>query len=434
MTDSKDRDDAPRGGASPGGDRSALDSGGGPLPAPFGWGVESRGPAEAPRSVEEGDGSADGGGASRSRSTRFRCALDRPWERCTATEFDRALDEAAAAEPGQERGPRWARASSLPPFDESALGGALEPFREEGRLAEGQAHLCVRPAALMEALAHLPGGPMGDSAGGGGTGPRRDSQRAPSTRTSIAPIALGPLVVRLSVHEPANDQARRLLMPLLQGRSVVVLSSPELPIVAVAIVDWILETWPLAPIALLHHDGLDCERTAASRTNIAGQIVAPEAHFDPQLVALERSRMLMVEERDAELQEAAGAIGTDKVGHFGSGVVGPPLPDFEICTVGSTSDIVDGDLDPEEAAEQVVESAFGSAVLGGFSTSATSRIFVARSIFSPFTEYLLELLDQIEDDPRHDPPFWHFSRRTRRNDALGTARRLGLDEGATLIF
>lgn len=403
-------------------------------PAPFGFGVDPRGAlaerGEADRegsgredpevghSMAEGDGS-DPSRLSRSRPTRFRCSLGRSWERSNAADFHQALDALAGAPKfSPSSAGRFREPDVLPAFDSSELDEALELFDDDGRLEAGRAHLCVDVAGLAPAIAAAQGGPKGSGPG-------------------VPEIFHGPTVVRLDVHEPAQGQVRRVLAALFEGRGAVVLSSAALPSLATSIVDWILDIWPDAPLELLHDDGLDCVRAAASRTDVAAQIVAPQAHFDQQLRSLQRSRVLLAEARDEELREAReGLAAGDPAleGHFGSGVVGPPLPTFEVSSEVPAPYVVDSDSEPMEAAKQVVERAFGPAVLGGFSTLATTRVLVAQSAFSRFTEALLDRLDEVEDDPRFDPPFWHFSAAGGKADVLLAARRLGLDEGATLVF
>ncbi|MDB2576169.1 hypothetical protein N9Z54_03075, partial [Planctomycetota bacterium] len=92
----------------------------------------------------------------------------------------------------------------------------------------------------------------------------------------------------------------------------------------------------------------------------------------------------------------------------------------------------EGDL--AEAAELVVEQAFGRGALGGFASDAVTSVLIRPDLFSAFTACLLETLEETDEDPWFAPPPW--VQRDPRSQALrdlAGGRRRVLDEGATLI-
>ncbi|QDV06924.1 hypothetical protein Poly30_24420 [Planctomycetes bacterium Poly30] len=373
-------------------------------PTPFGMGVT--GSSDSP-SAEAGCRTA--APASR-RPTSFRCALDHPWDRAKAADLDAALDAARAAGIASSRdtaalasryretlGHTRGDACSAP------LDKILELFREEEREAEGAAHLALPMAAGGNEVA--------------------------------VPDAVGPevavVLIRANVAEPLRDLASRLLHWLALGRPVIVLSDPTLPCLAASLVDRILAADPEAPLWLLHDDGLDVLRHAAVQPDLAIDWSAPEAGLQKGVASVQRLREDLAN-LHAE-RASAKALEQERAGWFGTGVVAAPLAPIFVRTLLQPTLQIDAQMAPAEAAALILERAFGPAVLGGFSTSAVSRVSIAPESFSVVTQELLERLEEVSGDPRYDPPFWVLDQ-PDPGEVLARAKRLGLDEGATLIL
>ncbi|MEE2940523.1 MAG: hypothetical protein VX460_09080, partial [Planctomycetota bacterium] len=108
---------------------------------------------------------------------------------------------------------------------------------------------------------------------------------------------------------------------------------------------------------------------------------------------------------------------------------------------GQPREVATGDGQPEtlrRAAREVARLAFGSEALGGHAAGAASRVLVRPAVFSAFTEALLEALDEGFGSGALGAPAWSNTRPhrlTRGSDlALELARKVGIEEGATLVF
>lgn len=142
---------------------------------------------------------------------------------------------------------------------------------------------------------------------------------------------------------------------------------------------------------------------------------------------------------------------------FGAGIVEAPTPPFRVLEAcGKTAYygveapsepspmdaqdtlVLDPDLEPMAAAEEIADAAFGEGVLGGYGTDAVSRALVRADRLSVFTECLMEVLEEGFGHSPLAPPPWATEapgRWTQELDpGLQAARRLGTDEGSTLIF
>lgn len=145
------------------------------------------------------------------------------------------------------------------------------------------------------------------------------------------------------------------------------------------------------------------------------------------------------------------------IGWFGAGIVEAPTPPLRILEArGKTAYfgveapeglsasgapdalVLDPNLEPMDAAEAIAEAAFGERVLGGYGADAISRVLIRADRFSLFTECFMEVLeDGLGHSPLAPPPWATQApgRYTQELDAgLQAARRLGTDEGSTLIF
>lgn len=200
---------------------------------------------------------------------------------------------------------------------------------------------------------------------------------------------------------------------------------------------------------------LDALRRLAEMREVAVDAFSPDGGLSglgPKLEALREAAA----ETEPE-PEPAQDDESDDGGWFGAGVVespaaplraGPPahgtiLVGVEEVTDGRgevrsvTVDGSDGDA-LRRAAAEVAELAFGADRLGGLSLEAWSRVVVRPTLFSAFTEELLEVLEEGFEDGSLGAPSWATERPDRlslASDAsILAARKVGLDEGATLVF
>lgn len=259
--------------------------------------------------------------------------------------------------------------------------------------------------------------------------------------------------------EPFAHLGARVLQALASATRVALIGHPDLPSLGprltAALREGGVEPWRLA--AFDRADGAALGEIAG-RPSVALDLI----DFDPvegrTLDRLRRLRALAAAEavstlrpsgRDRVVSEgtsaAAGAeaaAGADP--WFGLGAVDrPPMPILvrrrlsRQASLGVEADPVDAALpegDLAEAAELVVEQAFGRGALGGFASDAVTSVLIRPDLFSAFTACLLETLEETDEDPWFAPPPW--VQRDPRSQALrdlAGGRRRVLDEGATLI-
>ncbi|MGK0482135.1 MAG: hypothetical protein ACJAQ3_002114 [Planctomycetota bacterium] len=287
------------------------------------------------------------------------------------------------------------------------MAEVLGPFEEEGRGAEAAAHFAPPPAGALVRGLEIP--TMG--------------------------IEVKAVVVRWSLAQPFADFCHAVVGLLASGCPVILLSDPTLPMLAEALFERLAECVSGPSLWLLHEDGLDVLRHAAGQPDVAIDWAEPDAGLLPGVVSVRKIRADL--EGIHAARAAAEALERERAGWFGSGVVAAPLAPVriramtsEVLALESTSD---AGLDADSAASEIVARAFGPLVLGGFSCAAVNRVRIPAQSFSAVSEALLKRLDEVESDPCFDPPFWVLDR-PEPSALLPHAKRLGLDEGATLIF
>lgn len=288
-------------------------------------------------------------------------------------------------------------------------------------------------------------------------------------RSSTGPEACrGHVLDRPSWVEPIAQVMARWIAVLVSGQRLIVLSDPEAPALHAAAVAAI-ESVGAPPvhgssvqhtdwIQLLHDDGRDVLRAAARAVDLGLHVLDSFAGPDGGGDDLRKARDAARKEDDLAIGGSGAAPSGGPSGGpggarggagpwFGTGAVPPPAAPLEIrghqgtvWTVGAVQHaggqvfkaLSADDLD--EAAIAVFEGAFGPEVLGGVAMGAASRVVVERRHFSSFTGILLEILEEAEADDDCVPPAQVIARGSAFLGALQDARRLGLDEGATLIF
>ena len=368
-------------------------------PRPFGAGI--------PLPTSQGPRAAAAKGPR--RPVTFTCALGRRWSRAVAADLDEALAE-LMARPGKDDGSRLARelGAALSQLQIPALAELLGSFSEESSQRAARDHFAP-PARIGLATA--------------------------ASSEGASPWELGPeteaVLLRPHRSGPFADFCLRVVELLQSGRPVIVLSDPTLPLLAEAAVEWVLSAVPDAPLRLLHEDGLEVLRRAAALPNLALEIAEPEAGLKAYVTSLRKTRGDLVR-KQAE-KAAAETAARERDGWFGSGVVSAPLAPLWVRSSPSAPWEVPPDAVPAEAAEQIVRRAFGPSVLGGFAAAALTRVCIPPLLFSSVSQEVLARLAGVEDDAACDPPSWVLDAPVP-SDTLFPAKRLGLDEGATLIF
>lgn len=378
----------------------------------------------------------------------FRTAEGDLWPRSGARDVAAALGCFAGRQPGPQLSRSGAAAAvealvlALADDDElhADVGEALGSVRES-------AHFSVTRELVLAALSELDRIPRDENVPDGGD-------------TALA----------LHWSEPFAAAAARAIRAATTARCVLIVTDPRIPRLGLTLAAG-LENAGVDPrrIAVLHDDGSDVLRALAAEPELTLDVVRPDA-FATGLVAslssirdARRGELLADDARQDVQQEAqqevsaAGAARAADVAldWFGLGVVDRPSAPLNV-RMAAGLDLVIGDVevashpraqsqsharavhlsadDLVEAAEEVVERAFGRGVLGGYAADAVARVFVERHAFSRFTEYLLEVLEDADGDPWFDPPAWAYSAAGRVGPALFTARRIGLDEDGTLVY
>ena len=209
-----------------------------------------------------------------------------------------------------------------------------------------------------------------------------------------------------------------------------------------------IESFDLVVRTEPHLDGL---RALAGVREVALECGAPDAGITGLAASLQQLR-------DSAVATPAEPAGSSD-GWFGEGVVSsPPAPiragmDVPVTALvglepaafgaipGRLHAVAAGDGERaalRSAARQVAQLAFGSESLGGHAGRAASRALIRPTVFSGFTEALLEALDDGFASGSLGAPSWASERPhrlTRGSDlAIELARKVGIEEGATLVF
>lgn len=309
------------------------------------------------------------------------------WPRSGAEDLELAL---AAAREGGPRWRAWTRAERL-----ELLLDALEP---DLFLGDPEGLLAARLWALPREVESFVS--QARRRGRGVLGRRRGTPRPPARPA--------PTTALVRVHGAAlfGGLVERVWTLLLEGWAVVLVADPALPMLAreVALA---LDHADLPPGAL----SLLCDDGAGS---LRAGLQAPGVGW---------AWVLDLEERGAEVLELAGRPRRGPAGAPG----GLPVL-FEPLASGTR--VVRAAEDPEQAAREVALGALGRAqALSGQREGQVGRVVVHRRLFSRFSAALLAEVDRLSADPAGtlallDPELPRYVERLRR---------LGLDEGATLL-
>ncbi len=349
---------------------------------------------------------------------------------------------------GDRRGQR--RAGGKLPEAAAALARLRELANEPGleRPAGGSGEPRVGApiaAKLLEALAHC----AGDSPSAS------EVEKALRRSSADAGLARSPLYgYRPHLADPPAEVFARIAVALDRRAGVLAVLQPESARRWRAGLEYLAEATARHGLEIVVDDHLDAVRILAGASDIAVDVALPTAFSSGHGEALIRTR----EEAAVSARDDAPAPPPEAdIGWFGAGIVEAPTPPLRILEavgrtayygVGVSADpshlgtveplVLDGALDPMEAAEELAEAAFGKEVLGGYGTHSVSRAVVRADRLSVFTECLLEVLEDGFGVAPLGPPSWATEapgRWTSELDpGLQAARRIGSDEGSTLIF
>lgn len=228
-------------------------------------------------------------------------------------------------------------------------------------------------------------------------------------------VVATPVLIRVPAAELTPGLVRAVFRPLLAGRTLLLLSDPDLPRLATSFCDR-LDGVGLPPgvISLLHDDRSGTLRSVIqsggfSRIRYGGTAA--------QSAALERLLSTGV----------AAAPTRGGPAPFGAGVVEVAPPELRLYTPRNSGVLVREEDDPERAAQRVCTEAFGAAeTLSGQRAGQIGRVICHERVFSSFTEALLEAVDELGEDR------CALVDRSLREHVEGLGR-VGLDEGATMI-
>ncbi len=227
-----------------------------------------------------------------------------------------------------------------------------------------------------------------------------------------------PAVVRVSAAELYPGLVREVIGELLHGRSVLILSDPDLPWAAHELVLQLSSDKALAGVVALLHDDRRACTSIALKSSAFSRVYLPGVN--PDRATGEVPRGLSVSTSQG----------------FGVGVF-DNLPGEEkngpgeviLKAPANTSFVVlEGD-DPAAAATEAYDRAFGAVrALSGQRAGQVGRVICHQRLFSTFTEALLERMERARDEVACRV----FSSNLDRYQA--NLCRLGLDEGATLVL
>lgn len=256
----------------------------------------------------------------------------------------------------------------------------------------------------------------GRRAGLGALGARR---RRGARALPELPAEPGTALVRVHGAALFEGLVARLWPLLLEGWSAVLIADGALPMLASELC-LALDHADLPPgaVSLLCDDGASVLRAGLTGSGIDFALVLDHAERGAEVLEL------------AGRERAPGALtGAGSRPRRGEGGRRGPLPvRFEALSGGCA--VVRGSDDPARAARRVARAALGrSEALSGQAQGQAGWVVVHRRLFSTFTAALLLELDALGEDPLGtlaplDP---EAPRHVER------LRRLGLDEGATLL-
>ena len=229
----------------------------------------------------------------------------------------------------------------------------------------------------------------------------------------------GPLLARVPAGELFVGLVREVLPALLAGEPVLLFADPDLPQVTRGFVTRLVEDERLAgAVALLHED----------RTACLGAALDSGAFERAYLPGFQRGA-----ERGGRPHDSAGSLRQGSAGPtFGAGVLGGA----EVSSTrlerrplrNGVALVLEGD-DPRREARRVAEAAFGpSGALSGQAAGQVGQVLCHERSFSSFSRELLERVEELSAKPAC--PL--FTRGLRAH--VAELRRLGLDEGATLLM
>jgi len=228
----------------------------------------------------------------------------------------------------------------------------------------------------------------------------------------------GPLLARVPAGELLVGLVREVLPTLLAGEPVLLFADPDLPQVARGFVARLAEDERLAgAVALLHED----------RTACLGAALDSGAFERAYLPGFLRGAQGAGEPDDSVPSLRQGSVRTT----FGAGLLGGA----EVSSTrlenrplrNGVALVLDGD-DPRREARRVAQAAFGPRVsLSGQAAGQVGQVLCHERSLSAFTAALLERVEELAAQPAC--PL--FTRGLRAH--VAELRRLGLDEGATLV-
>lgn len=324
---------------------------------------------------------------------RFLCDLEGEWPRSGAAEVAEALEAAR-------------RASAT--WREIALEGRIGWLEDVlDRWEEGGAEGGI---ATLLGLGERGLDPLRDQAIELADGMIDDLEEGPPS-----PKGGAPCLVRVPAAELFTGLVRAVFTPLLAGRTVLLLSDPELPHLAASFCDLLHEIdLPRGVVSLLHDDRSEVLRAAVGTGGVAS------IHYEGNPSRLEVVERILA--GGVSLQPVPGLPAP-----FGAGVIELPPPEVHLGSPRNSGYLVRRDDDPALAAERVCRGAFSAVeALSGQRAGQIGKVLCHIRHFSAFTEALLEEVDALGEEGCA-----LFDRELPAHvEELG---RLGLDEGATMI-